>query len=210
MPKWLRIAGISAAGVFALGYGAMNALQRFLPSSPGLRNLSSYASASWGDGLVLPLLTGCLIGTAKQLAPARRELTHALIWGLLGAATGAATQYLWLQDPAPGLNWTLPAARRFNAAGWYHAAFTVGTLGLLIGTTALVQRRLVQVSHPWPSRVRWHLGTVGVLVLIFGALVAWDNVQKPITDSQSTTLFAMLAGLSLLAPLALWVHKVGR
>jgi len=210
MPKWVRVAGASAVGVFAAGYGAMNALQHVLPSNPGLRSLSSYASASWGDGLILPLLTGCLVGAATQLAPAEGERTQALIWGLLGSATGAATQYLWLQDPAPGLNWTLPAAGHFNAAGWYHAAFTVGTLGLLTGTTALIQRRLALFPHPWPARMRMLLGTVGVLAFIFGALVGWDNVRHPITVSQSITLFALLAGALLLVPLAFWVHNGGR
>lgn len=118
-------AALAAATVAVAGFGVLTAFWALQPSPAHLPGLFDFASATWGDGVALPLMAGSLAYAIRLLPAARHDAVLAGVAGLLGAAIGVATQVSWLGADAPRLNWTLPRPHHFTAAGWYHAAFLV-------------------------------------------------------------------------------------
>ncbi len=132
---------LTSIGTFGTGFGALYLLWRSgrWPGTPGLFD---YASATWGDGLLLPLSAGALVYAATVLPATDVDRQRFVAAGAAAGALGLATQVVSLVDPQPRTDWTLPGPHRFNAAGWYHAAYLVGTSGLFGGLSAVVLGRL--------------------------------------------------------------------
>lgn len=131
MAHWRAIG--TSAGLFAAGFGAMNLfwwLGHWRTDVPGLWD---YRSATIGDGLLLPIAAGILVGAGDQLHRAKREILAVAAAGLLGALAGGWVQWASWHDPHPEINWTSPAAHTLNAAGWYHAGLLVTVSGLFAG-----------------------------------------------------------------------------
>ncbi|MGW3290465.1 hypothetical protein ACWDR3_38110 [Streptomyces sp. NPDC001002] len=127
MSKWRVV--LWPLVIFCSGYAALLVFWGFGDQPSGLPGLFVFRSATWGDGLLLPLLALCLrVLTlrlrATEATPVRRRGTVALV-ALAGAALGFAVVLTWFLDDHPGLNWTNPRPHYFNAAGKYHAAFLV-------------------------------------------------------------------------------------
>jgi len=180
-------AGSLAAGtVFVAGFGVMNAFWRLQEQSGGLAGLYDYRSATWGDGLLLPLTAG-LLGSAAVLGPSERSgRAWAAAAGCCGFALGAFTQVAWLADPSPGLNWTLPAAHRFNEAGWYHAAFLSCASGYL---SWLLARAVRAASGGGVGAMpRFLLAGSAMSALGFGWLLAADNSSTADTAASRSTI----------------------
>lgn len=138
MTTW-RLAAWPLA-VFGFGYAVLWFFWTFGDPPPGLPGLYVFRSATWGDGLLLPLLALCLrvltlrLGTAQEAPSSRRGVVAGV--ALAGAALGGAVVLTWLLDDRPGLNWTNPKPHHFNAAGTYHAVFLVLACALFAGLGA--------------------------------------------------------------------------
>nr|BFE51888.1 hypothetical protein GCM10017745_53150 [Saccharothrix mutabilis subsp. capreolus] len=194
----------------ATGVGGFGALLAFSlatrRSTRDLPGLWTYRSATWGDGLLLPVCCGALVLARAGLPPVERERLIGGAAAALGAAGGAATQVLWLLDDAPRLNWTLPRPHRFNAAGAYHAVYLVTMSAAFAGLWASVIARAVAAA---PGRVDWR--AVGPLVGValasgggFAALVLLDNQVSADTRAGRVTIAAVSASAAgLLADAAL-------
>lgn len=128
-----RRAIATGVGLFVAGFGAMNLfwwLGHWRTDVPGLWD---YRSATIGDGLLLPIAAGILVGAGDRLPRAERELLAVVAAGFLGGFAGVWVQWAALRDPHPEINWTSPAAHTLNAAGWYHAGLLVTVSGLFAG-----------------------------------------------------------------------------
>ncbi len=202
----LAKAAVASTVVCLCGFGAMFTLHLVLTPVHGLPDLFDFVSATWGDGLALPIMAGALVYAIVRSPAVRGERVVAMVMGVLGGLLGAGTQILWLLDDAPRGNWTFPRPHHFNAAGWYHAAF----LTLMSATTAilwtLALRRLAhRAADRAPDRAR--VVAVGIALLAavsFAVLLALDAAPNPITASSAATIVATTAG-SLALLIALFI-----
>lgn len=170
-----------AAGVLLAGFGALNVLYLAHLAAgdrrDGLPGLYDYAAATWGDGLLLPVMVGCLVYAAKSLPPRPHERVVTAVAAACGAIIGAWTQVDWLRDDTPELNWTLPEPHRFNAAGWYHAAFLIAMCAL---TGALWTLTLRRAAHRTPHRsgaVPAAIAAALAAGILFCGLLVLDNAS---------------------------------
>lgn len=177
-------------GTAVLGFGAMSCLARWGNYPHDLPTLYSYRSATWGDGLLLPMAAASLV-VATDLLPARpRERSLSRASFIVGALTGLATQVAWLRDPSPRLNWTLPTAHHFNTAGWYHAFFLVAASGMFAALWTRLGFRVVRAEEISP-RVRGGILVAGLSSAGFVALVAVDNAPDQGNYSGMATIIAL-------------------
>jgi hypothetical protein len=162
--------GIKAAGlVWLAGFGALTVFALIRPGPARLPGLYDFASATWGDGIAVPLMTGSLVHAARTLPPATRDAAVATMAGLLGAGLGVASQAYWLSVDTPQLNWSFPRPHHFNAAGWYHAVYLVVMCGIAAALWALALNRAVRAA-----RVRRSLFLALAAGAAFLALLAAD------------------------------------
>jgi hypothetical protein len=186
----------TAGGVVigVVGFGAMTLLSHVTSYPSGLRTLDTFRSATWGDGLLLPLLVASLLWSTGSLPPARGERAIAWLGTAVGAGVGLLTQIVWLADPHPATNWTLTSAHHFDFAGWYHACFLVTASGVIAGLFCWVAARLV-AADPVPAFVR---GSLAVAVLAssgFVVALSLDNVPSPRTVASSATTSAVVVAV---------------
>jgi hypothetical protein len=198
------VAAAAGAVLMSLaGFAAMNiwwlAEQHHSAVLPGLY---AFYSATWGDGIVLPLATAALLLLAKRLAVGRPAISRpvVLIAAVAGTLVAAASQVMWLVDPAPRLNWTLRAPHHFTAAGWYHAAFTTGAAAAVAALFGVVVMRLHQLRFTapgeWDTALRGTTFTVFLLSISgFVALVVRDGIDRPFAVAQLGTWGAVLGGI---------------
>lgn len=157
-----------------LGFGVLPLFSVLGFGDSALHGLGSFRTATVGDGLLLPLIAYVLMRCAGPMRHRRRLA----VTGALGAILGGLTQVWWLIAPAPRLNWSLPAPGAFNAVGWYHAAFLVGSCGFLAAATAAALER----ARGAAGTQRGAVAVLGALVpaLSFAGLLAVDNDRSPI------------------------------
>jgi hypothetical protein len=179
-------------------------------NDPHLRGLWSYPSATYGDGLLLPVLTGTLVGSAWYLSvkPFRkRELWITLIAVCFGFATGYATQVAWLADSRPTLNWTLPRAGHFTSAGRYHAWFLCIMCAVLaaLATWLYLQLRAVRQNTHTPN-------SIAVLILIDGLAFVWLAVHDSVSGGSvalagASSVVGLAAAVCIVIGLALGLRR---
>ncbi|MEV0471787.1 hypothetical protein [Streptomyces prunicolor] len=196
----LRSAAVAAAVVVLAGFGALFGFWVATPTVPGRPGLFDYLSATWGDGLALPIMTGALVLAIRLLPKGPRERLLVLGAGLLGGLLGSWTQVQWLRDDAPELNWTLTRPHHFNAVGWYHAAFLIVMSGV---AAALWAWALIRTAHApgGPDnrravKISWGIAlTAGV---VFVVLLAADAVPSRTTSAGTATIVAAGTGVAVL------------
>ena len=198
----LVLSAAVALTTFALGFGSMF-LWWLRLGSLGLRGFFDYRSATVGDALILPVITGLMTVIVSKLTPTKRDRTWAISGGLVGAVATVVLQAVWLADPHPQPNWTFPAAHQFNIAGWWHAGFML-LLSIFLGACAAL------------TLARWHgtsranrpnalVGAVLALTALFFGLVASDSASSGHRLSIDSTLVAgslvtiVVAGFALSA-----------
>jgi len=200
---------ITGAAIFVAGFGVMNALWRLGDWPKDIRGLWDYRSATIGDGLLLPVAAGILVSARQRLPPAAKERALAAVFAVVGATAGAASQYVWLGDDHPELNWTFPEAHRFNAAGWYHAVFLTAASSFFAWALFGVLYRLRGVHATEPqlvqSRIRspWTALLIGCLVGFVG-LSLLDGSQSMETTSTIASMIAVAVAMVAGAALLLW------
>lgn len=185
-------ATVAAGTTLVAGFGAMNILWLIVQPTQ-LRGLYSYASATLGDAIALPLIAYSL-SRLDTLLPPRRNRMGLALGSLIGALVGAGTTWAWLADPNPIPNWTLPEPGRFTAAGWYHAAFMVGASTVLGGS--FVDRLMRVPKDSGPSAQR-HLAAVLGSVSAFAGLCMVDNFGRiNLSSGASAMVAAALLGVA--------------
>jgi len=194
------------AGTAVAGFGVMAALSRWGNYPSELRDLYSYRAATWGDGILLPIAAGALAMAIEALPAHGHEKVLVRIGFLTGAVCGAAIQALWLLDPAPRVNWTLPVAHHFNSAGWYHAVFLVGASGMFAALWTRLGLRLLSARTINPLAVASTL-VAGLSSAGFVALASADNSAQGANSATSalSTLGALAGSVTALAVGAAWV-----
>lgn len=167
-----------AAVVWLSGFGVMNVLWMIWSRTgdASLPGLYDYYAATIGDGLCLPCMVwfGLAALDGKKLEGRAYRFCRAA--AITAVAAGACVQLSWIADPDIGLNWTIPAVHRFNLAGWYHAAFFAGMIGVaaLLFTAIWFLRREIVSGQ---SRIWFH--GFWCAVMLFGYFHAMDDyVEK--------------------------------
>ena len=84
-PAW-QAPVVAALLVLSTGFGALTAFNVSTPRAAGLPGLFDYMSATWGDGLALPVMTGALVWAASCLPRARCERWAVSAAGAVGTA----------------------------------------------------------------------------------------------------------------------------
>ncbi len=135
----LPLAG--AAALLLGGYVPLLLLWGYGSHPAGLPGLFDYRSATWGDGLLLPLLALCL-GRLMVDLPKVSTRWPTIIAVIMGAGAGGLVIVTWLTDPAPSVNWTMPRPHRLNLPGVWHAIFLVMAAALFAGMWVELLRRL--------------------------------------------------------------------
>ena len=143
---------VVAGAVLAAGFGALAVLYSAVPHATALPGLFHFLSATWGDGLALPVMSGALVLAISLLPGTPHELPVSIGAGLLGACLGIVTQVQWLRDASPRLNWTLPRPHHFNVAGVYHAVFLTAMCALTAALWTLVLLRFAKVPGRLAAR----------------------------------------------------------
>jgi hypothetical protein len=174
----------------------MAAMSKWGGYDKNLPGLYSYLSATWGDGLLLPIAAASLVYSIDGLRPAPHETSIGSIVALIGAGGGAATQVAWLHDRSPRLNWTLPHAQHFNGAGWYHAVFLCSAAAAFAALWVTVARRLTS-DDIVTRRTLIATSLAGACSVAFAALVQVDNVKAAHSSAATATLLALTGAASV-------------
>jgi hypothetical protein len=204
-------AAAAASVVCAAGFCVLNVLAALRPGPPHLPGLYDFASATWGDGLVLPVMTGSLVYVIGRLPPGGRELPVAIGSALLGASAGVATLAASLAAETPRLNWTFPEPHRFNAVGWYHAGFLVAMSAAATGLWTVAIYRVANVART-PRPVGAALAVATAAAVAFVTLLFADARAAGSTDARGVSVLVALAGLgtALVALAAILVRRARR
>ncbi|TDC64737.1 hypothetical protein E1258_07505 [Micromonospora sp. KC207] len=176
----LRRTVLAGAAMWLCGFGALLVFwSRWEPlaGGPPLLGLFDFLSATWGDGLLLPVAAAALTHSHAVLPPARRDVAVTGLAAAAGALAGVSTQVQWLRDDNPVPNWTFPAPHQFTAAGWYHAVFLVAACAAFGGLWVAVLYRYG--TSRFRSRERRRvvpaLALAALAQLCFLALLAADD-----------------------------------
>jgi hypothetical protein len=192
-----------AAAVLVFGFGALNLFYWLTPQDAQLPGLYSYWGSTVGDGVILPVATYFL--SRAVLVAGRRLGALARVPAVCGVLTGAAVSVLllstWIGDAHPELNWTLPTAGVFSAAGWYHAAFLLAVAASFAGAFAVTMRYLF-TSGRYDFAAKRHLLWFLICTVTFGALVAFDNLRSPVNTANVATLLTLAIATAIVVVIA--------
>lgn len=206
---------VLAAGTTCLaGFGALVGFSAITVTPPELRGLFDYLSATWGDAILLPVSVGALVYAYDAMERRPHDRALLLFGGLAGGAVGALTQVQWLSDDDPELNWTLPTAHHFNAAGVYHAVFLTATSAAIAALWAGVLSRWTRGDRRVERRdVNQAIGVAVASSLGFVALLLVDNRNTVDTKAAHATVTAV-AGATFVAvagiTIASWLRRRSR
>lgn len=208
----LARAAAGAALLWVSGFGALTTFSLVGKYPRDVPGLFDYWSATVGDGLLLPVSLACLL-VARAGLPSRAG-DEVLFW--LGFASGClmglCTQISWLMDSDPVRNWTLPQPHRFNAAGYYHAAFLILACGVFAAYWASTAYRVARAGRTKSAlrRVAWPLATAIATGVGFAGLLLIDNAAPRTATSSAATVIATGAGLALLGSVLLLALLLAR
>lgn len=122
--------------IFFIGFFVMLMFWLNDSQNPDIPGFFYYKAATYGDGICLPLLTGCmamylLFGYDNIVEYIRQSKKISIVIGIVGAVTGISVQYSWLASDEITFNWTIPRLHYFTPAGWYHAFYFSLMFGLI-------------------------------------------------------------------------------
>ena len=198
-----RLAVVSAFAVALGGAGVLVGMWLLLAWPPYQHTWPDFRSGSFGDLILLPLLTACLIMLGRQVEPVSSSRVPAVLASVIGGIVGALVQYQWWSDPQPPNSWSMAAPQVFSPAGAWHALFFTVMAGLLGGLwiDMLVVWRNLRRERPQRLTRLLTTGPVTGLMFTFVAfsgLVTLDSAQSADTSSSAATLVA-LAGVVVTA-----------
>ena len=187
----------AAAIVLLCGFVTMAVFNQLTAARTGLPDLYTFLSATWGDGVALPLMVGSLVLALSGLESGAGERLASFVGGAVGGLVGLYTQLSWLTDGHPRLNWTLPRVHHLDAAGVYHGVFLVAMSALTATlwvrlATRLVRARMISVG------VGVAAGTALVAGVGFAFLLLADTLPGRRTAADTSTIMAIGLALVLL------------
>jgi signal transduction histidine kinase len=205
---------VAVAGVVLVaGFVTLAVFYSAVPHARGLPGLYHFLSATWGDGLALPVMSGALVFAIGRLPGAPHELPVTIAAGLLGACLGIATQVQWLRDDSPRLNWTLPRPHHFNVAGVYHAVFLTAMCTLTAALWTLVLLRFARV----PGRLARRCDAIAASLLaamaglVFVVLLVLDSLPgRSRAGAATLTVTGVGVGLVLVVTAIVATVRLGR
>lgn len=126
--------------IFFIGFFVMLIFWLNDSQNPDLPGLFYYKAATYGDGICLPLLTGCMVmyllfGYSNIMEYIKQSKKISIAIGIVGGVIGIVVQYSWLASEEIAFNWTIPRLHYFTPAGWYHAfyfSFMFGLIGFFL------------------------------------------------------------------------------
>jgi hypothetical protein len=196
---------VCAGTVLAAGFFTLTVFYFAVPHARALPGLFNFLSATWGDGLALPVMTGALVFAIGRLSAGPQELPVSIGAGLLGASLGIATQVQWLRDSSPRLNWTFPRPHHFNVAGVYHAVFLTAMCALTAALWTLALLRFVLA--PGRLAARRDAIVAGLLAasagILFVVLLVADSLPDRSRASTATVTVACVGVGLVLVVIAL-------
>lgn len=209
MRNWGWLLGAVAvffSGYFPLLMMWLNGYGERGPDRPGF---FAYPSATWGDGVCLPLMAAALIWMNRQLSTPG-SVPFRLAGGVLGAAGGTFVIIAWLIDSSPVLNWTTPGPHSFNEPGKAHAVFFIAAssfFGLLWANLFAKLRRTFRSQKIAEGQVV--LGSLAFAVAVgtaasFAMLVAVDNMGTMETRASSSSFISLVLVVSLVTVGLVW------
>jgi hypothetical protein len=194
------------------GYLTLLSFWRYGHNPSGLPGLFHYHSATWGDGLLLPLLALFLALLTRDL-PKPSKQWPTWVARAVGAASGALVVFTWWADPKPSANWTIPRAHVLTHAGWWHAGFLVAASAFFAGSWIELFRRLRGASNDPVD----HVMRQPLLAAAFGCttgyawLAAADSARAGQTASGRGSLVALILASAVLIGCMVWAaHGVVR
>jgi len=198
----------SGLSVLTFGYVALLLFWTLGVRQAGLPGLFHYPDATWGDGLLLPVLGFCLWFLIGRLDRPRKYWPTWIAYGL-GAAAGGLLIFTWWADPHPSPNWTLPRPHHFTLAGQWHAAFLIVASGFFVGSWIELFRRIRVSGQNKAERVLASPMMAGAVACTAGYawLAASDSARAANTASGLGSLVAItLSALALIAGLTWAAH----
>lgn len=167
---------------------------------PRLPGLYTFRSATFGDGLFLPLLAYALVASA---APPGSRSRFQRVFGRAGFATGAllglSVQAAALIDPDSRLDWTFPAQHSYNVPGWYHAAFLIVASGFYGRGFALVLSRIRDEAREDTGLALRRVRSAGVLAVLVPGFAFLGLLEEDVLAGLQRMGFIVLATLLVLA-----------
>ena len=169
--KWALIVWLS-------GFGIMNVLWIFYlitdsvdRSLPGLYD---YYAATIGDAICLPsmMLAGLSALKGKILKGKKYQLCLCIT--AIATLIAVGVQLSWIADANIVLNWTIPEAHHFNLAGWYHAVFFAGMVGITAFLVTAIWLLRSEIIKETPKQNLWFY-LFWCSVTLFGYMHAMDD-----------------------------------
>jgi hypothetical protein len=200
--------GLAASSTFVLGFGALSLLSATGRWDVG-RSMWDYRAATWGDGLLVPLIAGIVVAVACDPALPRdaSDRRWVCIGGALGTLAAVGVQISWLAASDPVVNWTLPKAHEFSFPGWYNAVFTVAT-AFVVGAATLLGASRLQRLHRVERVVYvggWSSTTFCGAIVSFGVLLALDSADSVDTSAGQGSMTAAVCAVALLIAFSVWL-----
>ena len=207
-PARVFLAVGSGLAVLMSGYVALLLFWTAGAKPAGLPGLFHYPDATWGDGLLLPVLALCLQLLIGRLAKTSRGWPT-WIATAAGAAAGALLIYTWWADPHPSPNWTLPAPHDFTLPGQWHAAFLIAASAFFAGSWVELFRRIRASDEVTAAQVLASPVTAGAIGCTAGYawLAAADSSRAAHTASGQGSLIALVASAVALIACLEWATR---
>jgi hypothetical protein len=189
--------------IFVGGFGVLSIFW-YSRRYPQVHGLFDYRTANFGYGVLLPLEASLLTYCIHRLPKAQREYAWALATATVAGLLGVATQLIWLATEDSPEIWTVPIPHRFNAAGWYHAAFLSLASAFFTFLTVLAIRRLrlATLSSPLNDATASLFAGLVAGPVAFAFLVMIDGV---VNGRASTSMISSVAIVAVGLLTAGWV-----
>ena len=204
----IRLPLASGLAVLLLGYVALLLFWKIGTYPARVPGLFHYKDATWGDGLLLPVLAFCLRALIGQLDKTPRSWPTWVAYGMGGLAGGLLI-FTWWADPHPSPNWTLPGPHDFNLPGEWHAAFLIAASAFFAGSWIELFRRIRAANESKTAQVLASPLTAGALACSAGYawLAASDSARAAQTASGIGSLVALAVSAVALIGCLKWVGR---
>lgn len=201
-----------ALTVLLSGSGVLVPMWLMLPWPEHQHTWPDFRSGSFGDAVLLPILTFALVRLASAHRMPAERYTAGILGGLVGAGAGAVVQWIWWSDPQESISWAFIAPHQFSIAGWWHAGFFVAVGGLLGGLAFEAAAHTARLSRVHPEQVadilRHNTFLVAFSTTAFAGALALDALPTGATLASQSSLIAM--GVALLASTLLLGYPIRR
>ena len=194
--------------ILILGYVALLLFWKLGANPAGVPGLFHYRDATWGDGLLLPLLATFLVILIRRLDPTARQWPT-WIAGVVGAAAGGSLIFTWWSDPHPSPNWTLTAPHDFTAPGKWHAAFLIAASAFFAAAWVELFRRIRASEAGEAAEILASPVTAGAVACTaaYAWLAASDSARAAQTASGRGSLLALAASAVALIACLTWAAR---